>query len=175
MCLLVCCIIKPCTVFISLVVFLWWVESKLLLPSCESLFCRWPERILNSLLASLSLFFLYYFFLSFCLWSVVSMVMKKQLSLVLPVCPLPSLWSIPFSSFLFLSVLHLSQVCLIGHLLAYFPPLPPLSRWRWRPARCQVTTCQRTSWWWLGMVALGRVPSPSNFSRRSLCQTTTPR
>lgn len=56
------------------------------------------------------------------MWSVVSMVMKKQLSLVLSVCPLPSPLSIPFSSFIFFSVLHLSQVCLISHLLAYFPP-----------------------------------------------------
>lgn len=77
----------------------------------------------------------------------------------------------PFSFFLSLSLL---QVCLTSHLPACFPPSPlPLSR-RWRPAPCPATTCPRTSWWWWGMAAWGRAPSPSSFSRRSLCRTTTP-
>lgn len=108
------------------------------------------------------------------------MVMKKQLCLVLPVCSFLSLMSPPLFFFFlprplsFFLSLSLLQVCLASHLPACFPPSPlPLSR-RWRPAPCPATTCPRTSWWWWGMAAWGRAPSPSSFSRRSLCRTTTP-
>ncbi len=50
-------------------------------------------------------------------------------SLSLSVVPSPLYCQSFFLSFsLSLSVLHFSQVCLVSHLLAYFPPLPPLSR-----------------------------------------------
>lgn len=107
----------------------------------------------------------------------VSMVMKKKLCLVFRVCRFLSLMSTPPASLVPSISLSLSllQVYLISHLPACFPPSPlPIPSRRWRPAPCPATTCPLTSWWWWGMAASGRAPSPSSFSRRSLCQTTTP-
>lgn len=101
-------------------------------------------------------FVLFFFFPSFCLWSVVSMVMKKQLCLVLPVCSLPSLLSIPFffnpfSSFP--SLLHLSARCVSS---ATSQPTSHLHRRRrvgdgdqrraqWQPANVQAGS--GGGWW----------------------------
>lgn len=119
----------------------------------------------------LSLFF--FFFLSR-LWPAVSMVMKTLRSLVHAASP-PLAIVHPFS---FLSaspsLLHLSQVCLTGPPPADFSPPGRLKQQPWRPAPYPATTCQHTSWWWWGMVASGRAPWQSSFSRKSLCQTTIP-